>query len=89
MKPAAKSNADDYWRKTKRLTWRLLAIWIFATFVMNWFARELNAFVFLGFPLGFYMDAQGLLLIYLAIIWFYNRQMRRLEAEYGIDDEKP
>jgi putative solute:sodium symporter small subunit len=76
-----------YWQQTRRLTMVLLAFWVAVTFVMNWFARELNAFTFLGFPLGFYLDAQGLLLIYLLIIWFYNRRMRQLEAKYGIGDE--
>lgn len=81
-----KGAKDAYWRKTRRLTLVLLGIWIFFTFVMNWYARELNAITFLGFPLGFYMGAQGLLVIYLAIIWYYNRRMRKLDAEYGIDE---
>lgn len=81
-----KEPKDIYWRKTRRLTLALLAIWVFFTFVMNWFARELNDITFLGFPLGFYMGAQGLLVIYLAIIWYYNRRMRKLDAEYGVDE---
>ena len=76
-----------YWRKTRRLTMILLVIWFAVTFVMNWYAPELNRFTLFGFPLGFYMGAQGSLFIYLAIIWYYNRRMRRLEAEFGIDDE--
>jgi len=80
-------SSDAYWRQTKRLTLALLLLWIALTFVMNWFARELNDFTFLDFPLGFYMDAQGLLLIYLAIIWYYNRRMRQLDAKYGIEDK--
>ncbi|HXE39540.1 MAG TPA: DUF4212 domain-containing protein [Azonexus sp.] len=76
-----------YWRKTRRLTIGLFAFWLVITFVMNWFASELNEIVLLGFPLGFYMDAQGLLFVYLAIIWFYNRQMRALDRAHGIDDE--
>ena len=78
---------DLYWRKTRRLTFGLLVIWVFITFVLSWFAKELNAFSLFGFPLGFYMAAQGSLVIYLAIIWYYNRRMRQLEAEFGIDDE--
>lgn len=76
-----------YWHKTRRLTIGLFAFWLVITFVMNWFARELNEIVLFGFPLGFYMGAQGLLFVYLAIIWFYNRQMRALDREHGIDDE--
>jgi putative solute:sodium symporter small subunit len=33
------------------------------------------------------MAAQGSLLIYLGLIWFYNRRMQQLETELGIDDE--
>lgn len=78
---------DAYWRETRRLTLGLLLLWALLTFVMNWFARELNQFIFLDFPFGFYMDAQGLLLIYLLIIWYYNRRMRVLDAKYGIEDQ--
>lgn len=76
-----------YWLKTRRLTFTLLFVWIVVTFGASWFARELNEFSLFGFPLGFYMGAQGVIFIYLLIIWFYNRQMRRLEREFGIDDE--
>ena len=78
---------DLYWRKTRRLTFGLLVIWVFITFVLSWYAKELNAFSLFGFPLGFYMAAQGSLVIYLVIIWYYNRRMRQLEKEFGIDDE--
>jgi putative solute:sodium symporter small subunit len=33
------------------------------------------------------MAAQGALVIYLLIIWWYNRQMRKLDAEFGVDDD--
>lgn len=79
--------SDLYWLKTRRLTLALLALWFVVTFVLNWFARELNQFSLFGFPLGFYLGAQGLLVIYLMIIWYYNRRMRQLDAEFGIADE--
>jgi len=78
---------DLYWHKTRRLTLGLLVLWFLVTFVLNWFARELNQFQLFGFPLGFYLGAQGLLFIYLLIIWYYNRRMRKLDAEFGIEDQ--
>lgn len=78
---------DAYWRKTQKLTIGLLVIWALLTFLMNWFAREINEIVIFGFPLGFYMGAQGLLVIYLVMIWFYNHKMKELDARFGIDDE--
>ncbi|MER2540827.1 MAG: DUF4212 domain-containing protein [Azonexus sp.] len=78
---------DAYWKKTRRLTLVLLVIWVFITFVLSWFSPWLNQWQFLSFPLGFYMAAQGSLLIFLLLIWIYNRRMHQLDAEYGIDDE--
>lgn len=83
----SKANRDTYWRRTRRLTAGLFLVWVLVTFAMNWFARELNEIVVFGFPLGFYMGAQGILLIYLLIIWIYNRRMRALDDAFGIDDE--
>ncbi|HMT80286.1 MAG TPA: DUF4212 domain-containing protein [Azonexus sp.] len=80
-----KSNA--YWRKTRRLTFSLISVWLVITFGLTWFARDVNEILILGFPFGFYMAAQGTLLIYLLIIWWYNRQMIRIDAEFGIDDD--
>lgn len=78
---------DLYWRKTRRLTLTLLVVWLLITFGLAWFARDLNEISIFGFPLGFYMAAQGTLIIYLLLIWYYNWRMRRLEEEFGIDDE--
>jgi putative solute:sodium symporter small subunit len=82
-----KANRDTYWRRTRRLTAGLFMVWVLVTFVMNWYARELNEIVIFGFPLGFYMGAQGILIIYILIIWIYNRRMRTLDDTFGIDDE--
>ncbi|MBL0352092.1 MAG: DUF4212 domain-containing protein [Candidatus Dechloromonas phosphoritropha] len=78
---------DHYWLRTRRLTFGLILIWSVVTFVLTWFAADLNGFSLFGFPLGFYMAAQGNLVIYLALIWYYNRRMRKVEEECGIDDE--
>jgi len=79
--------ANAYWRRTRRLTLILISFWIFVTFGLTWFARTINEVVIFGFPLGFYMAAQGALVIYLAIIWWYNRQMRKLDVEFDIEDD--
>ena len=57
-----------------------------ATFIEGWFARELNAVTFLGFPLGFYMSAQGSLIIYVVIIGIYALYMKKLDKEYDVDE---
>jgi putative solute:sodium symporter small subunit len=76
----------EYWRKNLVITAILMVIWFIATFVVGWYARELNGTTFLGFPLGFYMAAQGSLIIYVVIIWYYARYMNRLDIEYNVDE---
>jgi putative solute:sodium symporter small subunit len=76
----------QYWRKNLRLTGVLLAIWFVATFVVGWYARELQSFTVLGFPFSFYMGAQGALLIYVLLVGFYAWRMDRLDREYGVEE---
>ena len=76
----------EYWRKNLVITGILLAIWFVATFVEAWFARELNQFSFLGFPLGFYMSAQGSLVIYVVIIYIYAKYMEKLDKRFDVDE---
>ena len=79
------NKASIYWKKTRRLTFTLVSVWLLITFGLTWFAREINQFVILGFPFGFYMAAQGSLFVYLALIWWYNRKMKMLDAEFGVE----
>lgn len=76
----------EYWRKNLAVTGVLLVIWFIVTFVEAWFARDLNNITFFGFPLGFYMSAQGSLAIYVILIGFYAWYMGKLDKEYNVDE---
>ena len=78
----------EYWQRNLKLTSSLLGIWFVATFVVIWFARELNELIFAGFPLAFYMGAQGSLIIYILIIWFYARRMNALDKTFGVVEDE-
>jgi len=76
----------EYWRRNLVITAILLGVWFVATFVVAWYARDLNEVTVLGFPLGFYMAAQGSLAIYVLIIYVYAKYMQKLDKEYGVDE---
>ena len=58
-----------------------LVIWFFFSTVIFMFGAEINSMSFLGYPLAYYMTAQGSLLAFVVLIfWFANKQE-------GIDDE--
>lgn len=74
----------EYWRRNMKMTAILLAIWFVVTYVVGFYARELNELVIFGFPFGFYMGAQGALIIYVVMIFFYAIRMNKLDKEYDV-----
>lgn len=73
----------QYWQKNLRITGILLVIWFFVTFVLAYFARDLN-FSFFGWPFSFWVGAQGALIVYVVIIGYYAHYMNKLDNEYGV-----
>ena len=73
------------WRRIRRLTLILLAIWFGVTFAAIFFARELAGLTLFGWSVSFYIAAQGALLVYVAIVGIYALAMEALEARAGND----
>jgi len=80
-------NHQAYWRKNLRITSILLLIWFLVTYVVGYFARDLN-FTFFGWPFSFWVGSQGALVVYVLIIGFYARYMNRLDQEHGVAEEE-
>ncbi len=77
----------QYWKKNSRLTAWLLVIWFVATFVIGWYARELQSITILGFPFPFYIDAQGALLVYVILVGYYAYRMDQLDREFDVHED--
>jgi putative solute:sodium symporter small subunit len=78
-----------YWRYNVRLTTVLLIIWFVTAYIISgllagWF----NQFTFLGFPFGYYMAAQGSLVIFVIEIAIYAYLMNKRDREYGLVEEE-
>jgi putative solute:sodium symporter small subunit len=76
----------EYWSRNLRITAILLVIWFVVTYVIGYYAIPLSEISFFGWPFSFYMGAQGALIIYVLIIWYYARYMNRLDKEYGVHE---
>ncbi len=83
-----KEKLEAYWNENKRLTWIVMIIWFIVTYVAAFFAPELNKISFLGFPLGYYMGAQGSLIVFVILIFFYAARMNNLDRKYGVEEEE-
>jgi putative solute:sodium symporter small subunit len=71
-----------HWQRTRRITALLLGLWLATSFGTVFFARDLAHLALFGWPLSFYMAAQGASLVYLAIVAGYAVRMRRLDRDF-------
>ena len=77
----------EYWSYNLRLTLTLLAIWFVVAYLLSGlFAATLNHVTFLGFPFGYYMAAQGSLIVFVIEIALYARLMNKKDLEFGIQE---
>ena len=88
MADLTEEQRKSYWRYNIKLTIILLIIWFVVTYLISglW-AGWLNQFSFLGFPLGYYMAAQGSLAIFVIEIAVYAKLMNAKDQELGIREE--
>jgi putative solute:sodium symporter small subunit len=88
MADLTEEQKESYWRYNITLTTILLIIWFIVTYLISglW-ASWLNQFSFLGFPIGYYMAAQGSLAIFVIEIALYAYLMNKHDLKYGIREE--
>ncbi len=63
------SNREKHWEKTKGQMIITLALWFFFGYVIFMFGESINSASFLGYPLAYYMCAQGSLLAFVIILF--------------------
>jgi putative solute:sodium symporter small subunit len=67
--------------------WIALAIWAFFSFVIHFFVNSLNSIVILGFPLGFWFAAQGSLIVFVVLLFWFASAQDRIDREHGVAEE--
>lgn len=82
-----KDQMQAYWGRTSRLMWTILAVWFFFGFAIHVFAPSLNGIRVLGFPLGFYMAAQGSLVAFMLMCFYNATAQNSIDEEFGVADE--
>ena len=76
-----------YWTKTSRLMWTIFILWIFFSFFVHLFGVQLNAIKILGFPLGFYMAAQGSLIAFVVLCVWNAVAQNKIDEEFGVQED--
>jgi putative solute:sodium symporter small subunit len=82
-----KATAKAHWAKTSSLMLLVLGIWFFFSFVVHIFAPSLNSIRILGFPFGFYMAAQGSLIVFVVALFWFGKRQNQIDEEFGVQED--
>ena len=78
---------EAYWAKTSRLMWTIMVLWFVFGFLVHLFAVQLNSVVIAGFPLGFYMAAQGSLIAFVVLCFWNAYAQNKIDHEFGVAED--
>jgi putative solute:sodium symporter small subunit len=81
-------DVEAYWSRTRGLMLTMLGLWIFFSFVIHMFVEPLNAIVIAGFPLGFYMAAQGSLIAFVVMLFWFARRQDAIDRQFGVAEDE-
>jgi putative solute:sodium symporter small subunit len=79
---------EVHWNRTRNLMFVHLAIWFVFSYVVHWIAPTLNKMSFMHFPLGFYMAAQGSLVVFVVQLFVFAKQQEKIDRECGMAEEE-
>lgn len=82
-----KETTERYWNATRMLMFFMLFLWIVFSFVIHMFVGQLNQVTLLGFPLGFYMAAQGSLIAFVVMLFWFARAQDNIDRKYGAAED--
>lgn len=82
------SNREAHWEKTYSLMVLTLAIWFFFSMVIFMFGHEINGIKFLGYPLAYYMSAQGSLAAFVILIFWSSGKQNQIDEEHGFGESE-
>lgn len=77
---AAPSAAARHWRASRRLAAGLALVWLAVWLLPLLFPRQLG-FGFFGAPFVTWVCSQGAPLVFVLIVWRYQRGLERLERQ--------
>ncbi|QDP41047.1 DUF4212 domain-containing protein [Radiobacillus deserti] len=88
MRKVEKKVADAYFRLRTTLIVIYLAIGVCVSYLVVFFARDLSSITFNGFPLHYYMGAQGAVLTFIILLFVNAFVNDKIDQKFGIHSDK-
>jgi putative solute:sodium symporter small subunit len=67
--------------------WTMMILWAFFSFIIHMFVNQLNTINIGGFPLGFYMAAQGSLIAFVVMLFLFAKRQDTIDRQEGVAEE--
>jgi len=86
---AHKMSAEDrleHWRRTRNLMIGHLVVWFIFSYGVHMFAYQLYQVSFFGWPLNYYLAAQGSLIVFVVQLFLFNWQQNAIDVQFGVDE---
>ena len=82
-----RTSADRHWLRTSGLMWLTLALLAAVAFALPLLAPFFNAFKLAGFPLGFYVAAQGSLILLVVQLFMFSSRADVIDEQEGMRED--
>jgi putative solute:sodium symporter small subunit len=83
-----KDNRAAYWKDNLRLVTICLVIWFIVSYLFGIvLAEPLNSIRLGGYKVGFWFAQQGSIYVFVVLIFFYARQMNKLDQKYDVHED--
>jgi putative solute:sodium symporter small subunit len=82
------NNRQAYWKANLRLVALCLGIWFVVSYLFGIIlVEQLNTFSIGGYKLGFWFAQQGSIYVFVGLIFFYARQMNKLDRHFNLHED--
>jgi putative solute:sodium symporter small subunit len=78
---------DHHWQRTSKLMLVMMALWLFFGYIVHMFVVPLNGIKIFGFPLGFYMAAQGSLIAFVVMLFWFAKAQDNIDRDAGVAED--
>jgi len=68
--------------------WIMMILWAIFSFFIHMFVDTLNTIKIAGFPLGFYMAAQGSLIAFVVMLFIFAKRQDTIDREEGVAEDQ-
>ena len=82
------SNKQKHWKKTRGQMIVTMLLLFFFGYVIFMFGESINSASFLGYPLAYYMCAQGSIVAFVIILFWSANKQEKIDEEFGFTEEE-